>query len=32
VDYLGMDVGILLDLLPSNFDRWKKMAKVELSK
>jgi hypothetical protein len=32
VDYLGMDVGILLDLLPRNFDRWKKMAKVELSK
>ena len=32
VDYLGMDVGILLDLLPSNFDRWKQLAKLELSK
>ena len=32
VDYLGMDVGILLDLLPGNFDRWKQLAKLELSK
>ena len=32
VDYLGMDVDILLDLLPSNFDRWKQLAKLELSK
>jgi hypothetical protein len=32
VDYLGMDVDSLLDLLPSNFERWVKLAKEERKK
>jgi hypothetical protein len=32
VDYLGMDVDALLDLLPSNFERWVKVAKDERKK
>ncbi len=32
VDYLGMDVDSLLDLLPSNFGRWVNLAKDERRK
>ena len=32
VDYLGMDVDSLLNLLPSNFERWVKLAKNERKK
>ncbi len=32
VDYLGMDVEALLEILPSNFDKWKSLAIAELMK